>query len=238
MRTHIHRRYPLRSDATIGFTLIELLVVISIVALLIAILLPALRKARDSARKVTCAINLKQLGQAVGVYITDTDCFPPGYNDAKGWAERVNEISRILGYSDKSTSEYYKWNAATVFNCPSLSDNDPENGYWVDYIANKGIFRNTNTNPLNIRRTHEVQSESKKVLIYDLKKLGKPSTNQGYGTTATGWEYREINANHVYIWTDRHLGSFNVLWADLHVSPRIMGDLNDTLNFRTGNMSD
>lgn len=54
-----------------GFTLIELLVVISIIALLIAILLPALGKARESARRVQCAVKLRTLSQASIVYSMD-----------------------------------------------------------------------------------------------------------------------------------------------------------------------
>jgi len=56
-----------------GFTLIELLVVISIIALLIAILLPALTQARDSARRISCASQLKQWGIAHSLYATDND---------------------------------------------------------------------------------------------------------------------------------------------------------------------
>ena len=100
-----------------GFTLIELLVVVAIIAVLVAILLPALSRARESAHKAVCASNLRQLGIALKMYMDDNSGKLPPNEAGVYWCK-----AEILGQYIKSN---VKDEDGTLcygpFACPAVS---------------------------------------------------------------------------------------------------------------------
>ena len=131
----------LRSKA-VRFTLIELLVVIAIIAILAAIMLPALQSARERGRQSSCLGNLKQQGSAVQAYINDHDYFPvfahgrtsPAiYNDAGNMSWKIS-LASYVGITANTQAGMRLAVAAGVFLCPT---------WHLDKLVNPGAYTAT-----------------------------------------------------------------------------------------------
>lgn len=201
-----------------GFTLIELLVVVAIIAILAAMLLPALSKAREKARQSVCMSNLKQLGVAELIYAQDYD----GWVTANGTADTERRWTRVLsthGYLPKvSDSIPLSSGKPSILVCPSYY---PKVYYYYLYthgvrfsISGKADYRADFYkigSPIrdNTGRSSNT-SPSEFIFMGDSIRTGYSPISQYYQiantTTAT---YGRIHT--------RHSGRANILFIDGHV---------------------
>ncbi len=118
----IRRKYLriIRELAAARFTLIELLIVIAIIAILAAMLMPALRNAREQAKRSLCASNVKQLGVLVLMYATDFNDYLPPRGQTWWYGHRFfYENTYPLGYIYESYRPKEE-----LFFCPSMKHSD------------------------------------------------------------------------------------------------------------------
>lgn len=127
-----------------AFTLIELLVVIMVIAIMIALILPSVISARESARRVGCQNNLKQIGLALASYESSFNILPPAYESriedfvlelGNGWAWSASILSYLdqvplyssINFSQSSagaSSRTIRRTRLTAFLCPSSQSRD------------------------------------------------------------------------------------------------------------------
>jgi len=169
-----------------AFTLIELLVVIAIIAILAAMLLPALAQAKERAKAIQCVNNAKQMGLATMLYAGDNnECYPYGINSKNNasWADPSAWYIQLLPYLGSSTNS----GGSKVYACPSDREGAQQTyplapGYvrfQISYRASAYMFRPNDGSIKTALRTTVVPAPSSTLMITE-KEWNSPS----YQTTS------------------------------------------------------
>ena len=124
-----------------AFTLIELLVVIAIIAILMSILMPALRAAKDHGKRIVCSSHLKTLGLANVLYSDEADGWYVPIMDRTQeeddyWPGNV-QFRELIGYKPKNIVANEGWNAPREYLCPGdmISIKQRQDTQWNNYIS-------------------------------------------------------------------------------------------------------
>lgn len=216
-----------------AFTLIELLVVISIIALLISILLPALSNAREAARNMSCLSQMRQFGIASLAYINDQDGFLPFglydesiENNFSGFATPSNpawyvKLASYLKVPVRSGSHYAlgsgpnKVGEPIIYTCPSDSQytfpHDRPVSYAPHlYVANFAPLRDE---VIKQGRIDEVRRPSSKAFILEGGGLYTFVTRSDKILSNVD----DLSVVDMYMAYQRHNGGGNTLFFDGHV---------------------
>lgn len=195
-----------------GFTLIELLVVVSIIALLVSILLPALSKAREHAKQVVCATNEHSMGQALIVYAHDhNDRYPLAGYEVNQYLRQLNEYS-FRSWKHGALYDLYANNYITdleLFFCPSSQGQGSPQTTWPSsttvwptdrYWGNYAYFATSKKIALHISNNYDgrITQNSNGLTSPPIALVGADLFLAGYATFAYRYNHRGVGANTLY----------------------------------------